>query len=267
MKRSLKEKVDIELNELTFNNTMKNNVIKHGKRKKHSSVMKYAAAFVAIFILSGTTVFAGYMLLNKMNLNETALPELDNMEIVAVSPLKTTADEYGMVNEIFTDYDIVRKEMGVDLLDSELAQNNVYMQGKIETDNKDFAIITVKNYILGDTSNYKYLPDEERYQYEHGQEYYSPISLSIDLILSEIQLKNGWDTDYLGLYEYVETYTSEQGYKVNLIQDTIDKENVDVDDYDYISEKCAVFVADGVRYTLKGRTSIENMKMIVDTMK
>lgn len=265
MKRSLKEKVDIELNELTFNNTMKNNVRKYGKGKKHSSVMKYAAAFVAIFILSGTTVFAGYMLLNKMNLNETTLPELDNMEIVAVSPLNTTADEYGMVHERFTDYDIVKKEMGVDLLDSELAQNNVYMQGKIETDNKDFAIITVKNYILGDTSNYEYLPDEERYQYEHGQEYASPISLSIDLILSETQLKNGWDTDYLGLYEYVETYTSEQGYKVNLIQDTVDEEKVDVDDY--ISEKCAVFVADGVRYTLKGRTSIENMKMIVDTMK
>lgn len=265
MKRSLKEKIDIELNELTFNNTMKNNVIKYEKRKKHSSVMKYVATFAAIFILSGTTVFAGYMLLNKINLNEMTLPELDDMKIVAVSPLNTTADEYGMVNEIFTDYDMVRKEMGVDLLDSELAQNNVYMQGEIKTDNKDFAIITVKNYILGDTSNYEYLSDEERYQYEHGQEYYSPISLSIDIILSETQLKNGWDTDYLGLYEYVETYTSEQGYRVNLIQDTVDEESVDVDDY--ISEKCAVFVADGVRYTLKGRTSIENMKMIVDTMK
>lgn len=265
MKGSVKEKIDIELNELTFNDTMKNNVIKYEKRKKHSSVMKYAAAFAAIFILSGTTAFAGYILLNKMNVNESTLPELDNMEVVTVSPLNTAADEYGMVNETFTDYDMVRKEMGVDLLDSELAQNNVYMQGEIETDNKDFAIITIKNYILGDTSNYEYLPSEERYQYEHGQEYYSPISLSMDIILSETQLKNGWDTDYLGLYEYVETYTSEQGYTVNLIQDTIDEENVDVENY--ISKKCAVFVADGVRYTLRGRTSIENMKMIVDTMK
>ena len=63
----------------------------------------------------------------------------------------------------------------------------------------------------------------------------------------------------------METYTSEQGYTVNLIQDTIDEEKVDAENY--ISENCAVFVAGGVRYTLKGRTSIENMKMIVDTMK
>lgn len=265
MKHLLKEKIDMELNELTFNDTMKNNVMKYKKKKRHSSVMKYVAAFTAIFILSGTTVFAGYILLNKLNVNETTLPELDNMEVVTMLPLTTTVDEYGMVKETFTDYDMVRKELGVKLLDSELAQNNAYMQGKIETDNKDFAMITIKNYILGDTSNYEYLPSEERYQYEHGQEYYSPISLSMDIILSETQLKNGWDIDYLGLYEYVETYTSEQGYTVNLIQDTIDEENVDVENY--ISEKCVVFVADGVRYTLKGRTSIENMKMIVDTMK
>ena len=68
--------------------------------------------------------------------------------------------------------------------------------------------------------------------------------------------------DYEGMYEYVESYTSSQGYKVNLIQDTTDAEN---DQY-YVSEKCAVFVADGIRYTLKGRTSLETMKEIVDSM-
>lgn len=265
IRHSLKEEIDMELNNLVFSDSMKKNVISHKQRKKHISIMKYAAAFAAIFILSGTTVFAAYILLNKVNVNETTLPELDNMEIVSILPISATTDEYGMVNEKFTDYDEMKNKIGIKVLDSEFADNNPYMQGRIQTDNKDFAIITIENYILGDTSNYEYLPGEERYQYEHGQEYYSPITLSMDIILSETQLNNGWDTDYLGFYDYVETYTSAQGYTVNLIQDTIDEENSNVDNY--VSEKCAVFVADGIRYTLKGRTSMETLKMIVDSMK
>ena len=34
-----------------------------------------------------------------------------------------------------------------------------------------------------------------------------------------------------------------------------------------VSEKIAVFVSDGIRYTLKGRVSVDTMKTIVDTMK
>lgn len=265
MRHSLKEEIDMELNGLTFTDTMKKNVLKQKMRKKHSSMMKYVVAFTAIFMLSGTIVLAGYTLFNKVNVNETTLPELERMEIVNILPIESGVSENGTVNEKFINYDAIKSKVGISLLDSDLADNNPYMQGKIKTDNLDFAMITVKNYILGDTNNYEYLSDEGRYQYEHGQEYYSPVSLSIDIILSEAQLKNGWDTDYLGFYEYVETYTSAQGYTVNLIQDTLDQENGDVDNY--ISEKCAVFVAEGIRYTLKGRTSMETIKMIVDTMK
>lgn len=37
-------------------------------------------------------------------------------------------------------------------------------------------------------------------------------------------------------------------------------------DHFLVSEKIAVFVADGIHYTLKGRTSLENIKTIVDSM-
>ena len=33
-----------------------------------------------------------------------------------------------------------------------------------------------------------------------------------------------------------------------------------------IAEKCAIFVSDGIRYTLKGRTSIETLKEIIDSL-
>ena len=66
------------------------------------------------------------------------------------------------------------------------------------------------------------------------------------------------------MYESIGEYQSAQGYKVNLIQSNNgDKElNEGV-----MSEKIAVFVSEGVRYTLRGRVPIDTMKMIVDTMK
>ena len=59
-----------------------------------------------------------------------------------------------------------------------------------------------------------------------------------------------------------ECYTSKQGYKVNLIQDTAGNDM----ETNYISEKCAVFVADCIRYTICGRTSMEMIKKMVDSM-
>ena len=76
------------------------------------------------------------------------------------------------------------------------------------------------------------------------------------MILSDEQLKNGWDTDYLGMYESMEEYQSAQGYKVNLIQDNNGDEKLNEG-----------VVSNGIRYTLKGRVSVDTMKTIVDTMK
>ena len=63
-----------------------------------------------------------------------------------------------------------------------------------------------ENFILGDTSNYQLLKDIDRYSYDHGTVYFSPVSLKAELILGEEQLAHGWDTDYLGMYRFVEHY-------------------------------------------------------------
>lgn len=263
MEHLLKKKIDMELSGMIFTDEMKKNVYSSKKEKSHSSMLRYVAALAIVFMLSGTTVLGAYIYYNKVNVNDTIMPELDEMKKVSMLHIYGNADEYGMVDETFTDYDEMKSKTGIALLDSELAGEHSYMQGRLETDNQDFAILTIDNFILGDTCNYQYLPEERRYQYEQGTEYKSPVSLSIDIILSEKQLENGWDTDYLGLYECVESYTSAQGYRVNLIQDTLGE---DTDTQNYVSEKIAVFVADGIRYTLKGRTSTETMKEIVDSM-
>ena len=241
---------------------MKKRVFENPKKRVSHALLRYAAVIALTFLIGGTTVFAGYYFLNQVNVNDTTLPELDAMQIVKMNPLEEKADESGRICAEFSDYTALKSKLGIDLLESKYATKQSYVQGSLETDQKDYAIIEMENYIIGDTKNYTYLEEEGRYQYEHGEIYYSPISLSMDLILSQEQLEQGWDTDYLGLYEYVESYTSRQGYRVNLIQDTTGEDEVE----GYVSEKCAVFVAGGVRYTLRGRTSMETIKKIVDSM-
>lgn len=259
----IKNEIDMELKEIHMNEELKKKIRKKTtKRPAHRYASSIAAA-LAIVIFSGTTVFAGYYVYNKIMVNEEVLPELDDMNYLKTNHLNLEADEYGMINAKVDDYENIQKELGVELLESDLAVDDSYLLGTIETDNKDFAMITLNNYIIGDTTNYQYLSEEGFYEYKHGEEYYSPVSLTIDIMLSQEQEENGWERDYLGLYQFKDNYVSAQGYKVNLVEDMTDEEKVD----DYVSEKCAIFVVDGVRYTLKGRTSFENMKNIVDTMK
>lgn len=260
--KEMKQKIDTELSMIVFTDSMKKKVLGNSKKRMSHSMLRYAATIALTFLIGGTTAFAGYYFLNKVNVNETTLPELDEMQIVEMEPLNAEVDKYGHIHKDFSDYAMLQSNLGIDLLESKYAIDQSYLQGSIETDQKDYAIIKMENYIIGDTNSYMYLEEEDRFQYEHGEVYYSPISLSMDLILSQEQLDQGWDTDYMGFYEYVESYTSKQGYKVNLIQDTTG-ENVSED---YISEKCAVFVADGIRYTLCGRISMEMIKEIVDSM-
>ena len=99
--------------------------------------------------------------------------------------LTGVSDEYGMIQKDYKNYRKIQEELGIHLLDTELSANNPYMQGHIMTDGSDFAMITVENYILGDTGRYQFLEEENRYAYESGNVFLSFISLTVRLILSE----------------------------------------------------------------------------------
>ncbi len=259
---SLKNVIDIELEEIKLSDEIKKNIRKGVVYRKSYRIIKGIAASFAVIVLTGTTVFAGYCILNRVQVNEEVMPELDAMQVIRINKLDAVPNENGIVDKDYSDYDTIKQDLGIDLLDTDLSQKNPYMLANVSTDEKDFAIVTVDNFILGDTSNYHFIAEENRYSYDNGTEYFSPVSLSADIILSESQMNNGWDTDYLGLYEFIESYISEQGYAVNIIEDTIEEGNSE----NYVSEKAAIFVADGIRYTLKGRTSLDEMKSIVDSM-
>lgn len=259
----MKCQIDKELEYIHMNDNLKKKIREKANKKNFNKLMNSIAACLAIFLMTGTTVFVGYQIYNKMMVNDTVLPELDQMYNVAFGDIDIETDEYGMVNAEINDYQEMQNAIGVSLLNSKMVENNDYIQGRLMTDKKDFAIITVENYIIGDTSEFVYNAEEDFYSYKHGKEFYSPVTLTVEIMLSEEQMKNGWEMDYLGMYNFVENYISEDGYKVNVIEDTIGEEHVE----DFVTEKCMVFVANGIRYTLKGRTSINNMKYIVDTMK
>lgn len=84
------------------------------------------------------------------------------------------------------------------------------------------------------------------------------MSLKVDIIINQEQLDIGWNVDYLGYYKYVESYISSNGYKVNIIESTGKG-----GESDWISKKCAVFVADGIYYTVTGRMSLEVILEII----
>lgn len=301
MNINMKDTIDRELGCIVLSEEMKERIREKAALRRRDGGLKWAVVFAAAVILGGTGAAAGYRMLITHSVNGEVLPELDPMRVVEIhipegqpaafasagqpaafasaeqpaapapaeqpdsaeqGKLTGVPDEYGMIQKDYKDYREIQKELGIHLLDTELSENNPYMQGHIMTDGSDFAIITVENYILGDTGRYQFLEEENRYAYESGNVFLSPISLTVRLILSEEQLNRGWDWEYLGMYRFAENYTSGQGYRVNLVERTL--ENGDAGEA--VLEKSAVFAADGVEYTLRGRVSMETMKGIVETM-
>ena len=70
----------------------------------------------------------------------------------------------------------------------------------------------------------------------------------------------------MGYYKYVETFTSQQGYTVNVLRDTIAEEQTALPE-GYTPQTLMIFAAEGIRYTLEGRIPPETMKEIVSSMK
>lgn len=229
-------------------------------REKSTKKLTIVLCMVVFAIVFSPTVYAVKLVNEQSKVNELELPELDSMKIT--KQIKNIEKSIKSQSISRMNYKQIQEQLGVSFLNSELSKDEKYMISDVETDNKDYAIIKCDNYIIGDTSNYSY-NEEGFYSYDEGNLYKSPISLQADIILSQTQLNNVWTTDYLGMYGFVEQFVSEQGYKVNLIETKNDGNQPQ----NFVSKKIAVFVADGIRYTLTGRTTVDNMKQIVNSMK
>ena len=239
----------------------------HGRRRRPAASWRAAALLLAFLAFSGMSAAAVYFVHSHFQVNGEVLPDIDPLSVTEMTALDAQPDEYGLFQEEYPSYEAAAKALGLPLLDASLPERtaqNPYMHVQAETDNQDYAQITVHNYLVGDCTEFQLLEDGLYHHTGHGQAYYSPVSLTVTVILSEEQLAIGWNHDYLGAYTFAESYTSPQGYRVNLIEDTTG-ENAALPD-GIVSEKCAVFAADGILYTLTGRVSTETMKEIVASM-
>lgn len=266
MNLNLKATIDSELKDLRITSKQKRDILNKAFQehkiplyRKHNFGHS-AAIILGCLLLCASTVFAAQYIKNRMLINEEPLPNLDDINVVSLGKIDAAKDEYGDIYDHYKSYDTVCNTIGLNLLDSKFSENNPYQLVELMSDPKDYCFVKVENFIVGDTSDYQWISEENRFEYSHGEKFYSPITLDVEIITSQEQLENGFEKEYLGFYEFVESYISEQGYRVNILKDTSSAD-------ESISEKIAIFVADGIRYTLSGRTSYDMLKEVVDSMK
>lgn len=233
---TVRDQIDYELQNIKLPENFERKILHNVKPKK--TKWKYQiAVLILCFILGGTTVYAGYVILNKININREMLPDLQPMKKKETKKLIADQDEIGDYRKEYDTYDALCEELGIKLLNSDLSKNNTLMMIQRKTDNENWEEIRINPYILGDISKIEKV---------EGENFYS------------------WEKDYLETFAFVESYQSKQGYLVNILQDTTIEEKDR--NMGYKSKCYAIFVADGIRYTLSGSIELEKMKELVDSM-
>ena len=164
--------------------------------------------------------------------------------------------------------------MGIKLLDTDLASENPFAKISYRKLGEGYHVIDIQEYILGDVTDIREWKGEpidntregndEWYVWTQGAVYKTPVDLKIEIISDPSQQE--LDTEYMGCYKYVETFTSQQGYTVNVLRDTIAEEQTALPE-GYTPQTLMIFAAEGIRYTLEGRIPPETMKEIVSSMK
>lgn len=234
-----------------------------------------AAAILSV-VLFGTVAFAaGSLLYSKIKVNQETIPDLEPMEVVAVKEVDGDITEYGDVEKEYTSVGEAETDLGVHLLDTELAADNEYTKVFYSKIGDGYHVLDVQECIMGDLSNIREWNEsiidntvegnDEWYAWTQGSIYKSPIDLKVEIISDPAQQE--LDTEYMGYFKYVETFVSEQGYTVNVLQDTVEEDDLDAMSEIYVPQTQMVFVADGIRYTLKGRVPSGTMKEVVNSMK
>lgn len=168
----------------------------------------------------------------KNRVNQLELPELDPMQVVSTALEKADGEPETLE---YTGYPEAQKALGLSLLD---LPNGDASRGTVRarTDGANYALLWVEDFCTAE-----------------GQR----ISLKADLVLSAEQLANLWSTDYLGSYRFVEQTVSEQGYQVDILEET----------HSETPCRIALFVADGVRYELRGRVSQNVLICLISKLK
>lgn len=187
----------------------------------------------------------------QTTVNKQALPDLDQMTVYPYAM-------EGYVQKRYDSYKELKNELSFPLLDSEYSKDAEILYAEYISDpyNSGLQEILVTGFILGDARLIDISEDKSKCTWKFGKEFSYPVDLQIEILSDEKQAaKHPITAHFDGDFKFIEQYISKQGYKVNLIGTTSDSKDFH-----------AVFVADGIRYTLRGGVTLEKMKEIVDSM-
>lgn len=270
----IKKAIDETLQEVKFSKSMFEYKSKAKQQKRMLSMPRKRVQVLLCTLMLATTLFASSILLRSIvKVNGQELPELEPMYVVSVSEVESeTRDEYGL-KKYYRTMAEAEADLDIKLLGTQYTQDNPYISVEYEKIGSGYNLIKVSNYETGDLTDLTLLDEDKdalptqgrnsEYIWTLGDIYKTPVDLEIEIISSEEQ--PFLDTEYLGYFEYVETYTSGKGYRVNILQDAIDAD-AQVDLNRYRPQIKAIFVAEGIRYTLSGRVPMETMKELIETM-
>lgn len=225
--------------------------------------MKKFIVFLAVIALCVGTVFARIALSpSAVTVNAKDAPPLGEMKLITVKQASNLKESeiasipglyqyYGSIAEIAQD-------LNIQLLDTVYAQDNPYAIFKYRTDGENWHVINAAAYIIGDVKMGEKLANSDDYDYQSGEEFISPIDLTIEFIGSEEQYELGFGVEYLGEFRLLESYQSPNGYPVNILRSAVGTD---------VPKLTAIFVADGIRYTLSGHVRLQTMKDIIASEK
>lgn len=129
-----REQINQELAHITLPENFEEKILCH-TRKKTKAWRYQAVCIVLCLILMGGTVSAGWFVYSKIRVNDEILPELELLEKKTVNASKTEPDDVGIYRDQYGTYQELCSELGMELLYSNLADGNEYMQIQRKTDN------------------------------------------------------------------------------------------------------------------------------------
>lgn len=240
-------------------------------RRAHYSA---AAVFLGIALLGTSAFAAGSLLYSRISVNQQTMPDLDPMEVIPLQPVDGTVTEYGQMQKTYPSMKELENELGIRLLGTNLATQNPYIKISYTQIGDGYHAIDIKEYLLGDLTDIREWNRENIdntiqgndiwYVWTQGSVYKSPLDLEIRIISDPSQPE--LDIEYMGYFQYIETFTSGQGYTVNVLQDTVDEDQSLHMPANFVPRTRMIFVADGIQYTLQGHVPVQTMKEVINTM-
>lgn len=253
------------------------------RRKKYGGWHHSAVAVILCCLLFGTAVFGAVTLFHlRISVNDEVIPKLDPMSAIEVKSVEGEPNEDGYLQKSYSGLDKLEEELGVAVLTSPMAEGNPYVKVWYERLGDTCHTIHLDDYIMGDLEDIRPVTQEEwdsldasvewndgSYIWSKGSEYKSPVNMKIQILSDPEQEEISMD--YMGYYEYVKTITSKQGFKVNILQDSLEKADLPKGEWEqiedwYVPRVEAVFVANGMFYTLSGMVGIETMENIINSL-